>query len=76
MSQPSLVNIADKYKHIKDWAIIFTKLDETCSLGNMLNTKLYTGGQLSYTTSGQNVPNDIEVINEQRLAKLLLGGKS
>lgn len=71
-----LVNIADKYKHIKDWAIIFTKLDETCSLGNMLNMKLYTGGQLSYTTSGQNVPNDIEVINEQRLAKLLLGGKS
>lgn len=71
-----LVNIADKYKHIKDWAIIFTKLDETCSLGNMLNMKLYTGEQLSYTTSGQNVPNDIEVINEQRLAKLLLGGKS
>ena len=71
-----LVNIADKYKHIKDWAIIFTKLDETCSLGNMLNMKLYTGGQLSYTFSGQNVPNDIEVINEQRLAKLLLGGKS
>ena len=71
-----LVNIADKYKHIKDWAIIFTKLDETCSLGNMLNMKLYTGEPLSYTTSGQNVPNDIEVINEQRLAKLLLGGKS
>ena len=71
-----LVNIADKYKHIKDWAIIFTKLDETCSLGNMLNMKLYTGEPLSYTTSGQNVPNDIEEINEQRLAKLLLGGKS
>ena len=71
-----LVNIVDKYKHIKDWAIIFTKLDETCSLGNMLNMKLYTGEPLSYTTSGQNVPNDIEVINEQRLAKLLLGGKS
>ena len=38
--------------------------------------KLYTGEPLSYTTSGQNETNDIEVINEQRLAKLLLGGKS
>lgn len=71
-----LINIADKYKHIDNWSLIFTKLDETCYLGNMLNMKLYTGAQLSYTTSGQNVPNDIEVINEQRLAKLLLGGNS
>ena len=71
-----LINIAEKYEHIKDWAIIFTKLDETCCLGNMLNMKLFTGAPLSYTTSGQNVPNDIEVINEQGLAKLLLGGNS
>lgn len=71
-----LMNIADKYKHIDNWALIFTKLDETCCLGNMLNMKLYTDAALSYTTSGQNVPNDIEVINEQGLAKLLLGGNS
>ena len=71
-----LKNIADKYKHIDNWSLIFTKLDETCCLGNMLNMKLYTDAPLSYTTSGQNVPNDIEVINEQGLAKLLLGGNS
>ena len=71
-----LINIADKYKHIDNWSLIFTKLDETCCLGNMLNMKLYTGASLSYTTSGQNVPNDIEVINEQGLAKLLLGGNA
>lgn len=71
-----LINIAEKYKAIENWSIIFTKLDETCALGNILNMKLLTGAQLSYTTSGQNVPNDIEVINEQGLAKLLLGGNS
>lgn len=71
-----LKNIADKYKHIDNWSLIFTKLDETCCLGNMLNMKLYTDAPLSYTTSGQNVPNDIEVINEQGIAKLLLGGNS
>ena len=28
-----LKNIADKYKHIDNWSLIFTKLDETCCLG-------------------------------------------
>lgn len=69
-----LVRITESYSEIKDYRILFTKLDETCSLGNILNVKLLTGASLSYTTSGQNVPDDIEVINEQALAKLLLGG--
>lgn len=71
-----LVDITERYKDIKGWSIIFTKLDETCALGNILNIKLFTDASLSYTTSGQNVPNDIEVINKQRLAKQLLGGNS
>ncbi len=69
-----LVRITESYKDIEDYSILFTKLDETCSLGNILNVKLLTGASLSYTTSGQNVPTDIEEINEQALAKLLLGG--
>ena len=68
-----LRNIADKYDDV-DWAVIFTKLDETCSLGNILNVRMLTDRQLSYTTSGQNVPDDIEDINEQGVAKQLLGG--
>lgn len=68
-----LKSIADKYDDV-DWSIIFTKLDETCSLGNILNLRMLTDRPLAYTTSGQNVPNDIEVINEQWIAKQLLGG--
>ncbi len=71
-----LVNITERYKDIDDWSIIFTKLDETCALGNILNIRMLTGAALSYTTSGQNVPNDIELINEQSLAKQLLGGNT
>ena len=70
-----LIHIADSYKDIPNYRMIFTKLDETCSLGNILNMRMYTGAPLSYTTSGQNVPNDIEVVNEQELAKQLLGGR-
>lgn len=69
-----LIKITEVYKDIKDYKIIFTKLDETSALGNILNIRLATGAQLAYTTSGQNVPNDIELINEQSVVKQLLGG--
>ncbi len=70
-----LLEIADIYKDNFKFKIIFTKLDETSCLGNILNMKLYTGADLSYTTYGQNVPEDIEVFNTQKVVKLLLGGK-
>ena len=43
--------------------------------GNILNIKLYSGAKLSYMTSGQNVPDDIEVFDTQKIVKQLLGGR-
>ncbi len=70
-----LKGIADAYSEITQYKLIFTKLDETTALGNLLNLKLYTGADLSYITCGQNVPDDIEDFNAQRTVKNLLGGK-
>lgn len=70
-----LKSIADAYSEITSYKIIFTKLDETTALGNLLNLKLYTDAPLSYVTCGQNVPDDIEEFNAQRTVKNLLGGK-
>lgn len=70
-----LISIADSYKEMTEFKLIFTKLDETTTLGNLLNLKLYTGAPLSYITCGQNVPDDIEHFNPQKTVKLLLGGK-
>lgn len=70
-----LLEIVDAYAGITDYSIIFTKLDETSTYGNILNVKLYTGAILSYITNGQNVPDDIEVFHTQRIVKKLLGGK-
>lgn len=70
-----LVNIADAYMAITEFALIFTKLDETVSLGNLLNIKLRTDAPLSYVTYGQNVPDDIENFNPQKTVKQLLGGR-
>ncbi len=70
-----LLSIADKYKKMFDYKIIFTKLDETSAYGNLLNLKIYTGAAMSYITCGQNVPDDIETFNAQSTVKKLLGGK-
>ncbi len=70
-----LVSIADTYSEMTDYKLIFTKLDETTTLGNLLNLKLYTGASLSYVTCGQNVPDDIEDFNPQKTVKQLLGGR-
>lgn len=70
-----LQRIADCYGKIADYELIFTKLDETEAVGNLLNMKLYTGAPVAYVTCGQNVPNDMEVFNPQKTVKQILGGK-
>ena len=70
-----LLSIADAYTAMTEYKLIFTKLDETTTLGNLLNIKLYTGSELAYVTYGQNVPDDIEIFNPQKTVKQLLGGK-
>lgn len=70
-----LLEIVDAYKEIADYKLVFTKLDETTSYGNILNVRLYSGADLSYMTTGQNVPDDLEIFNSQRIVKQLLGGR-
>ena len=71
-----LVKIANTYSEICKYNLIFTKLDETDTIGNIFNMHILTGAPLSYTTCGQNVPNDIGKIDAQKIAKQLLGGNS
>jgi flagellar biosynthesis protein FlhF len=70
-----LLDIVDIYSEISDFKLIFTKLDETSAYGNLLNIKLYSGAELSYMTTGQNVPDDIELFNIQKIVKQILGGR-
>lgn len=69
-----LVRITEVYSEITDYRLIFTKLDETSSIGNIFNIRMLTGASLSYAAFGQNVPDDIEQINPQSIAKQILGG--
>jgi flagellar biosynthesis protein FlhF len=53
--------------------LIFSKLDETSSYGTLLNVADRSGIPLSYLTTGQRVPEDIETANGRVLADLILG---
>ena len=53
--------------------VIFTKTDETTTYGALLNILLDFDRPVSFITTGQNVPNDIEVASGMRLAEMLLG---
>ena len=69
-----LVRISQTYSEMTKYNLIFTKLDETDTIGNIYNLRVLTSAPLSYATWGQNVPDDIGKFNAQKIAKQLLGG--
>lgn len=71
-----LIKIASNYGQVADHQLIFTKLDETTTLGNLYNLRLITDTPVAYVTYGQNVPNDIEEFDPQKTVRQLLGGQT
>lgn len=65
--------ILDIYGFLEDYKLIITKIDETNSVGNVLNLKYYSNKPLAYITTGQSVPDDIEVINTDKLTRCIMG---
>lgn len=51
---------------------LFTKLDETSNLGTIFNLFYQFPTTFSYVTTGQNVPDDIELANPAKLADMLM----
>jgi len=52
--------------------VVFTKLDECESVGCIVNLLLKANLQIAYFTTGQRVPEDIEVATSEKLAELIL----
>ncbi|GHU74436.1 flagellar biosynthesis regulator FlhF [Clostridia bacterium] len=68
-----LLSIINAYSEITDFKLIFTKADETMCLGSVLNICYLTKKGVSYITNGQNVPDDISVLDPAQISKALLG---
>lgn len=69
-----LIDIVDNFKKVSFHKLIFTKLDETVTFGPILNLSVQIPQGISYVTTGQNVPEDIEEANANKLAKLIISG--
>ncbi|MGI6435400.1 MAG: flagellar biosynthesis protein FlhF [Syntrophomonadaceae bacterium] len=73
-SSQDLINIYRQFAAMPIHKIIFTKLDETYRYGQIINVLNEVKLPLAYCTTGQNVPDDIEVPNSLHIATMLLKG--
>ena len=69
----NLTAISHQFEHLPVDRLIFTKLDESCTYGTLFNQLSSTEKPLAYLTTGQKVPEDIEVATQERIVSLLLG---
>ena len=67
-----LLEAADRFKIFNYDRIILTKVDECNHFGSLYDVLAEIGKPVSYVTTGQNVPKDIEEANPERLAKMIL----
>lgn len=67
-----LLQIIEAYQDIDVSRLIFTKLDETSYFGSIYNIACRSKANVSYFTTGQNIPEDIEVADPVRLTQLLM----
>lgn len=69
----SLKATVEKFAAANTTALILTKLDEAAGMGSLLTAARKLPLPVSYLTTGQDVPDDIESANASRMARLVLG---
>jgi flagellar biosynthesis protein FlhF len=74
-SKAAAREILEYYSFIKNYKLLFTKLDETPVPGIIVNARYLTGRPLSYTTAGQSVPDDLDVANPKAIVSSFLSHK-
>jgi flagellar biosynthesis protein FlhF len=66
------LDIVRKFSVCSPQKFLFTKVDEASNVGTIINLVCQFPTTLSYITNGQNVPDDIELADPQKLANLIL----
>ncbi|NLK43099.1 MAG: flagellar biosynthesis protein FlhF [Tissierellia bacterium] len=67
-----LNSIINCYSFLNDYKLIVTKVDEAKNYGTFVNIKYLTDKEFSYFTIGQNVPEDIKIVNIQEIVEKIL----
>ncbi len=75
-SQNVMLDAAARFASVRPDRVIFTKLDEAVNFGVLVTVARRIALRLSYVTTGQEVPDHIELGRPDRLARLVLDGGS
>jgi flagellar biosynthesis protein FlhF len=72
-SRSVLLNEAEEFSRVGVDRIVLTKLDEAVCFGMLVDVVHRIGADLSFLTTGQEVPDHIETARSSRLAELVVG---
>lgn len=70
--EKDIKRIVEDYKILDYNSIVLTKIDETSYYGSILTSIYYANVPVSYITTGQNVPDDIEEAEKEKLINMIL----
>ncbi|MGA2595741.1 MAG: hypothetical protein ABSH09_01890 [Bryobacteraceae bacterium] len=76
MKCADLATCSDFYSVFKPGRLLFTKLDETASVGSIVSEALRLGKPLSFFSTGQGVPEDLEDARVETLSERLFAGEA
>jgi len=71
----TMIDVADKFSLFNYNGIVFTKLDEAVSYGNIMNVVTKFNIPIKYLTNGQIIPDDIIAADPEFIANMILTGK-
>jgi len=71
----NLFDVAEKFKIFKYNSVIFTKIDEAVTHGNILNIITQFDIPVSFLTNGQVIPDDIISADPEFISKMIYTGK-
>ena len=74
-STKTLLDVANKFKFLNFNGLIFSKLDEAVTYGNILNVANAFNVPIKYLTNGQVIPDDIIAAEPEFIANMIYTGK-
>ena len=76
MKSADLSHVVDTFEVFGPHRLLFTRLDETATFGPIFNEAARTGKPLSFFSTGQQIPEDLETARQNRLSELILSASS
>ncbi|MFW6255592.1 MAG: hypothetical protein ACOC54_02130, partial [Candidatus Sumerlaeota bacterium] len=73
LREDEMRRIMDSFRPVCYQRVIFSKLDEAGSWGSLLNSWIMNGLDVSYFTTGQRVPEDLESATVESICRSIMG---